>query len=231
MTQIVAGIADGCVQAGCALIGGETAEMPDFYRPDEFDAAGFAVGVVEMGRAVDGKQIEIGDVVLGLASSGVHSNGYSLVRRLAFDIGKFKVTDRVDALGETVGEALLRPTRIYVKSVLRVLEHYRHKRPVRGMAHITGGGLEGNLPSCLPAGTAVEIVKGAWPVPPVFDWLAGLGPVDEDEMYRVFNMGIGFAMIVRPAFADSITRQLERAGETVYRIGKVVRGKQTVRFR
>ncbi|MCG3177852.1 MAG: Phosphoribosylformylglycinamidine cyclo-ligase [Phycisphaerae bacterium] len=232
MADIVAGVAEGCVRGDCALLGGETAEMPDFYKPDEFDMAGFAVGVAEMGRVIDGKQIEPGDVVLGLASDGVHSNGYALVRRIVFDRANLKVTDHVEELGETVGAALLRPTRIYVKPVVRVLRKYRVKRPVRGMAHITGGGLEGNVPRCLPAGTGVEIKKGSWPIPPVFDWLARLGPVEEAEMYRVFNMGIGYVMIVRPTFADSIAAQLERDGERVYRIGRVVKSKtQEVRFK
>lgn len=232
MAQIVAGVAEGCVRGDCALLGGETAELPDFYRPNEFDAAGFAVGVVDLKRIIDGRLIEPGDVVIGLASDGIHSNGYALVRRLVFEGAKLKVTDRVEELGETVGQALLRPTRIYVRPVLAVLRRYKRKRPVRGMAHVTGGGIEGNVPRCLPDGLGVEIRKGSWPVPPVFDWLAKLGPVDEDEMYRVFNMGVGFAMIVRPAFVDSIVRQLTRAGERPHVIGKVVRSRAGgVKFR
>ena len=232
MAEIVAGVADGCVEAGCALLGGETAELPDFYSPDEFDMAGFAVGVVERSRIIDGKTVEPGDVVIGLASSGCHSNGYALARRVAFDIGKFKVTDYVDELGETVGAALLRPTRIYVKSIRRLLDKYRVKRVIGGLAHITGSGLEGNIPRCLPAGCTVEIKLGSWPVPPVLNWLAKTGPVEQAEMFRVFNMGIGFVLIVRPDFADSVCRQLAESGETPYVIGRVVRSKkQEVRFR
>jgi phosphoribosylformylglycinamidine cyclo-ligase len=232
MADIVAGIADGCQQADCALLGGETAELPDFYPPTEFDLAGFAVGVVERRRIIDGKTVKPGDAVIGLASSGLHSNGYSLARRVAFDIGKFKVSDYVEELGETVGAALLRPTRIYVKAVLNVLRNYRVKRIVGGLAHITGSGLEGNIPRSLRPGVAVEIDRGSWPVPKVFDWLAKVGPIDQAEMFRVFNMGIGFVMIVRPDFADSICSQFKKSGETPYVIGKVVKSKTVeVRFK
>jgi phosphoribosylformylglycinamidine cyclo-ligase len=241
VAEIVEGVSRGCSFARCALLGGETAEMPDLYRPEQFDLAGFCVGVVERRRIIDGRNVEPGDAVLGLASSGVHSNGYTLVRKLLDRLPK-KTGRNVELrqgcsaspadgeggelpvdLGEPLMDALLRPTRIYVASVVDLLKRYRRKRVVRAMAHITGGGLPGNLPRVLPEDCDVEIRRKSWPVPPVFQLLQGLG-VDEDEMVRVFNMGIGFVLIVRPAFARSVAAQLEKMGETVYRIGTVRQG-------
>jgi len=225
MTDIVKGVADGCQLAGCALLGGETAEMPDVYGQGEYDLAGFAVGVVELQRAVDATRVEVDDVVLGLASSGVHSNGYSLVRAIVRE-AKLDLHQTYDELetDRTLGQVLLEPTRIYVKPVLSVLNHYRVKRVVNGIAHITGGGLVGNIDRCLPDKLDARIDRNAWPVPPVFRFLQKHGHMDQAEVDRVFNQGIGYCLVVRPDFADSITRQLDQAGETVYRIGRIVKG-------
>ncbi|MCF7957555.1 MAG: phosphoribosylformylglycinamidine cyclo-ligase [Phycisphaerae bacterium] len=224
INQFVAGISEGCIQADCALIGGETAEMPSVYRKGEFDLAGFAVGVVEKHRLVSGNHIEPGDSVIGLASSGLHSNGYSLVRHVCFDRAKLKVDQHIDELGETVGEALLRPTRIYVRSIMSLLKKYRVKKVIKAMAHITGGGLPGNLPRVVGKELDVVLEQKKWPVPPIFDYLEKLGPIEKDEMYKVFNMGIGYVLIVRPKFTRSIMTHLKKSGETPYFMGKVKRG-------
>jgi len=211
LVELVKGIAAGCRQADCALLGGETAEMPGFYRPGEYDMAGFAVGMVERARLVNGRRLcSPGDVILGVASSGLHSNGYSLVRKLFFEQEKMGVDDHVADLGCTLGEELLRPTRIYVrgvravleryrvKKVVAVLERYRVKKVVHAIAHITGGGLPENLPRVLGPRCVARIRKGGWPVPPVFALIQRLGGVKEDEMFRVFNMGIGLVLVVSP---------------------------------
>ncbi len=225
MAEIVKGIADGCKQSGCALLGGETAEMPSFYKAKEFDMAGFAVGVAERSRIIDGSDAKPGDVAIGLASDGIHSNGYGLARHVLLNIAKYKLADRPDELeGASVGEELLQPTRIYVKPILDVLKKYKVKRPVKAMAHITGGGLPGNLPRVLPKGLTVRIKRDSWPVPPIFKLIAKKGPVDSLEMSRVFNMGVGFVIIVAPSFAKSIMNQLQRAGERCWILGKVKRG-------
>jgi phosphoribosylformylglycinamidine cyclo-ligase len=221
--EVVIGIAEACATCDYALLGGETAEMPGFYAPGDFDLAGFAVGVVEKGRMITGRKIEEGDVVLGLASSGVHSNGYSLVRKIVETAG-LKVGDEISDLGCTVADALLTPTRLYSPPVLSVLRHYGTKKVVHAMAHITGGGLPGNVPRVIPKGFMAEIEKKSWPVPPIFKWLQKAGDVPPQEMWSVFNMGIGFVMIVSPYFAAHITEMLQRSGETVYTIGKIVRG-------
>ena len=231
MTQIVKGVADGCQLAGCALLGGETAELPDLYAPGEFDLAGFAVGVCEHRKLIDASRMEKGDVVLGLASSGVHSNGYSLVRAIVKQRGlKLDQIDPELDPRRTLGEVLLTPTRIYAKSIVAVLSHYRVKRVVAGMAHITGGGLAGNLSRALPDHLDAALQRSAWAPPPVFAYLAERGNVECDEMDRVFNMGIGYCLIVRPAFAQSITQQLTRLGETVYRLGRIVKGSGQVKL-
>lgn len=222
--QIVKGISDGCLMADCALVGGETAILPDFYQPGDYDLAGFCVGVVEKSRIVSGRAIQPGDVVVGLASSGVHSNGYSLVRKVVFEHARLRVDQQVPDLGTTVGEALLEPTRIYVAAVRRVLEHYEVKRVVRGLAHITGGGLVDNIPRILPEGCRVILRRATWEPPPVFSWLQGLGEIPQNEMDRVFNGGIGFVMIVRDYFVDSILRQLAEARVAARAIGEVVAG-------
>lgn len=230
VAEIVRGIAEGCRQANCALLGGETAEMPDIYRPGEFDLAGFAVGVVSRARLVDGRRVEPGDVVIGLPSTGLHSNGYALARKLVFERAGLRVDSPVDELGQTAGEVLLRPTRIYVRAVLDLLARYRRKRVVRAMAHITGGGLPGNLPRVLPEHCAIVLRRRSWSVPKVFTWLEALG-ADPDDMWRTFNMGIGYVLIVRPAFAAAVIEHLRRAGQDALRIGYVKRGSGEVEIR
>ncbi len=222
---IVKGVADGCRLAGCALLGGETAEMPDIYQEGDYDVAGFAVGVVELKRVIDGERCEKGDVILGLASSGVHSNGYTLVRAILCE-AKLDLHKRYDELetDRTLGEVLLEPTRIYAKQIVSLLRRYKVKRPIGGMAHITGGGLPGNVNRALPANLNARIDLQSWNVPPIFDFLQRRGRVERDEMFRVFNMGIGYVCIVRPHFADAVAEQLRRLGETVYTLGTLVRG-------
>ena len=226
--QIVAGVAEGCVQAGCALIGGETAEMPSMYQDGEYDIAGFTVGVVEKSKMIDGSTIRPGDAIIGLASSGVHSNGFSLVRKLLLDSGKYGVNDVVPALGEgvTVGEALLAPTRIYVKPVLALLE----KVAVRGMAHITGGGFIENIPRVLPSNVNAHIKLGSWPMPKIFGLLRSEGNLTHDDCYRTFNMGIGYVIVVPADEREAALEALRAAGETPYEIGVVTTGTGVVTF-
>jgi len=222
LEQIVRGIADACVESACALVGGETAILPDMYHPGEYDLAGFCVGVVERKRLVDGRQIQPGDVAIGIASSGFHSNGFSLVRKAVFDIGGLSCADRVAALGDrTVGEILLTPTRLYARPVKAVLAHYRIKQVVHGIAHITGGGLVENLARIVPERVQVRLDRGSWYVPPVFGWVQGLGGIAADEMDRVFNMGVGMVLVVSPHFAESIQKQLADLGHDAWRIGEV----------
>jgi len=222
VAEFVDSISRGCVEAGCALLGGETAEMPDLYDPGHFDLAGFCVGVVERSRLIDGKRVKPGDVVLGLSSSGLHSNGYALARKA---LARYSKNGRLPVdLGEPMIDAALRPTRIYVRSVLQLLKRYRRKRIVKAMAHITGGGLEGNIPRVVPEDCDVVLRPGSWPIPPIFDLIARSG-VAEDEMYRVFNMGIGFVLIVSPPFARSVTAFLKKQHEQVHTIGVIRRGK------
>jgi phosphoribosylformylglycinamidine cyclo-ligase len=226
---IVEGVAKGCELSDCALVGGECAEMPDIYKPNDFDIAGFAVGVVELARAVDPIRAKAGDVLLGLESSGVHSNGFSLVRKVLSRrrIKLHTVQKAVDGT-RSIGEVLLEPTRIYVRSIMALLRKYRVKKVVSAMAHITGGGLPGNLPRVLPSHLDAVINTWAWDTPPLFTFLQERGNIEEQEMWRVFNMGIGYVLAVRPAFADSIVKQLERTGEKVHRIGRLKRGKGRV---
>ncbi len=229
MTDIVQGVADGCALAGCALLGGETAEMPAVYKDKDFDLAGFAVGVVELKKVIDGSRAEPGDVLLGLASSGVHSNGFTLVRavlkkaRLKLDQHYPQACTGPDDR-RTLGEVLLEPTRIYAKQVVAVLRQYKRKQPVSAMAHITGGGLEGNVPRVLHDGIDARVDLGAVDVPPVFRFLQKRGGIDEAEMWRVFNMGVGYVLAVRPHFADAVKHKLERQGETVTVLGRVTQG-------
>ena len=231
VAALVQGLSEGCVRAGCALLGGETAEMPDVYRAGEFDIAGFAVGVVERHRVIDGANARVGDVAIALASDGLHSNGYGLARRVLLGEGGFALDDRPPELeGRTVAEELLTPTRIYVQPVLEVLRQYTRKRVVRAMAHITGGGIGGNAPRVLPEGLTVAIKRGSWSVPPIFRLIAKAGPVDEIEMMRVFNMGVGFVLIVAPDFARSILNRLRRAGERAWVLGKVRKGGPDVQW-
>ena len=220
---LMEGICEGCRQSDAALLGGETAEMPDFYAGDDFDMAGFAVGVVERKKVITGRYVEPGDCIIGLASSGIHSNGYSLIRKI-ISAGKKDLKLHIPELGRTLGEELLEPTKIYVRAVRSVLSHYRVKHVVRAMAHITGSGLPGNIPRVLPEDCQAVIKKDSWPKPPIFELLAKWGPVDEEEMYNVFNMGVGYVMVVRPTFADSILAQLKRIKQPAYMIGRIRRG-------
>jgi phosphoribosylformylglycinamidine cyclo-ligase len=204
--------------------------MPDMYQPGDYDLAGFCVGVVERGKVLDGSAIVPDDIVLGVASSGLHSNGFSLVRKIVFDRAKLDVSDFVEQLDMTVGQALLKPTQIYARAVRSILSHYRVKGVVHGIAHITGGGLHENLERILPPGVGVNIDRGSWPVPPVFTWLQTLGDVDNAEMDRVFNMGIGLALVVSPYYAESIQQQLASSGMQSWVIGRSIVGDQMVKW-
>lgn len=223
--QLVKGISDGCVQAGCALVGGETAILPDFYADDDFDLAGFAAGVVERDRAIDGRQIRAGDVLVGIASSGIHSNGYSLVRKVVFEAARLDVHDKVADLGGMIGDALLTPTRIYVKPIRRLLDAMQTPNfAISGLANITGGGIPDNVGRILPPSLRAVIRRGSWTVPPVFTWLQKLGNVAQAEMDRVFNGGIGFVVICRPTVADVVARTLIEDGLTTWMIGEITTG-------
>ncbi|MBW8349416.1 phosphoribosylformylglycinamidine cyclo-ligase [Bacillus sp. IITD106] len=216
--QIVSGIADGCEQAGCALIGGETAEMPGLYEVDEYDLAGFAVGACEKSHIITGENIQEGDVLIGLASSGIHSNGYSLVRKIFLEEHGFLLDEKLPELSVSLGEELLKPTKIYVKSILAALREFE----IKGMSHITGGGFIENIPRMLPEGLGVVIEKGAWPVLPIFQALEKYGQLDKTEMYNIFNMGIGFVVAVRPDDAEAVIHFFVEHGEKAYKIGSVV---------
>lgn len=225
VAELVESIASACKTADCALIGGETAEMPDIYKKEDFDMAGFAVGVVERTRIINGSRVSPGDIILGLASSGLHSNGFALARHICFKKLGLKTSDIIPELdNKSIGDCLLVPTIVYVRPVLKMLARYRVKQVVHAMAHITGGGLPGNVPRVLPADCDAVINKSAWKIPPIFDFLQKNGPVETEEMFRVFNMGIGFILIISPDFADSIKKQLARSGQTVYNLGTVARG-------
>jgi len=228
LEQIVEGISTGCLEADCALLGGETAIMPDLYRPGDYDLAGFCVGVVERRKVIDGRAVAPDDVLIALASSGLHSNGYSLARKVVFDIAGLKPSDPVAELCTTAGEALLTPTRIYARCVRRVLSYYRVKTTVHAIAHITGGGLHENLARVLPQGARAIIERGSWPTPPVFSWIQRLGEVDAEEMDRVFNMGIGLVLVVSPFYAESIRHQLADCGMENWTIGRIVAGEHGV---
>jgi len=220
--QVVSGIAEGCRQAGCALIGGETAEMPSFYSDGEYDLAGFAVGVVDRPKMIDGKSITPGDAIVGLASTGMHSNGYSLARRVFFDKAKLTVSSRLPELDRLLGETLLTPTRIYAKQILTLIQDC----PIKGIAHITGGGITENLPRVFPAGVRARINRKSWTVPPIFQALSRLGQVDREEMYRVFNMGIGLILVVPAHAADAVIARASALGDCGYRIGEFVAAKE-----
>lgn len=214
---VVGGVCDGCMQADCALVGGETAEMPSFYKDDEYDLAGFAVGVVEKDAIIDGSAISEGDAVIGLASNGLHSNGYSLVRKLLFDVKNYRVDEEVPGIPGKLYEELLKPTRIYVRPVLDVTAKFT----VRGMAHITGGGLPGNISRIIPDGLGLNLHVDLARVPPVFRALMEAGSLDLNEACKTFNMGTGFVLIVKGADADDVVRSLNAAGETARRIGTI----------
>jgi phosphoribosylformylglycinamidine cyclo-ligase len=218
-TQIVKGVARGCLQAGCALIGGETAEMPSFYREGEYDLAGFTVGVVEKRKVIDGSAIRAGDQLVGIASSGLHSNGYSLARKVLFERMRLKPGSRVKGLGRNIGEELLVPTKIYVKPLLDLIKNF----PVHGMAHITGGGITDNLPRVIPPGCKALVWRGAWPVPPIFEVIRQGGNVEEEEMLRTFNNGIGMILAVPAGEVKGVIARLKRWKEKAYPIGEIVR--------
>ncbi len=244
---IVRGVAFGCEQSGCALIGGETAEMSDLYKEGDFDLAGFAVGVVELERAIDPSRVETGDIIIGLPSDGLHSNGFTLVRKL-IENANLKLDDVIEELIPTnhpirpsptnkskdrtaplgasgkLGEVLLTPTRLYAEPIVRLLRKYKVKKVVSGMAHITGGGLPGNVNRALSDDLDAIIETNTWDQPPIFAFLQNLGNIETDEMYHVFNMGIGYVLIVRPAFAHSVVRHLIKLGQPAIEIGRVVRG-------
>jgi phosphoribosylformylglycinamidine cyclo-ligase len=215
--SVIRGIASACKESGCALLGGETAELPGMYAAGEYDLAGFAVGVVERSKIVDGTRVSVGDVVLGVASSGLHSNGYSLARRVLLDGMKLPLDEHHDALGSTVGAALLAPTRLYVRHVLAMLPVV----DVHAMSHITGGGLPGNLPRVLPEGLGVQLGQ-QWPRAPIFDLIARGGPVDESEMRRAFNLGVGFVFVVSEQDAEAARKVLVAEGESPIELGRVV---------
>ena len=224
MAQMVAGVAEGCRQAGCALIGGEMAEMPGLYDPGQFDMAGFCVAIAERKKLIDGSGIEEGDVVLGLASSGVHSNGFSLVRKV-LETNGLRLSDSFPHFYESIGEVLLKPTRIYVRSILGLLEQ---GVPVRGMAHITGGGIAGNLCRVIPDGLSAGVHLNNWKQPQLFRALQNLGNISDDDMLATFNMGVGFILVVPAAFEPVAARLLGEAGEKVLHLGEIVRGSEKV---
>lgn len=224
VADVVKGVANACKESGCALIGGETAEMAGFYAEGEYDIAGFAVGAVEKSKIITSEKVKAGDVILGLPSSGVHSNGYSLVRKIVFDVKGFKGDEYIDELGKTIGDELLTPTRLYPKSCLPLIEKF----DIHGMVHVTGGGYYENIPRALPENMGAEIDAASWPVPPIFNLLKEWGNVDWHEMYRTFNMGIGMIIIASAEEAEKIKADLQARNEAVYEIGKVTQGSHEV---
>jgi phosphoribosylformylglycinamidine cyclo-ligase len=224
--QIVEGLARACKENGCALLGGETAEMPGFYADGEYDLAGFIVGAVDGEFLIEGRSIAAGDVLIGLPSSGLHTNGYSLARRIVFEQLQLTTDAHVDALGGTVGDVLLTPHRSYLHAVYPLIV----KGAIKGMAHITGGGITDNLPRILPTGTAARVVRSAWTVPPVFDWLQTSGRVPAEDMYRTFNMGIGLIIVCTASLAETVMDDLRTRHETPVVIGEIVRGQQDVTY-
>ena len=221
-TKVVSGIVKGCIEAECSLIGGETAEMPGFYKGGEYDLAGFAVGIVEDSQVIDGSGVTVGDKLIGIASSGLHSNGYSLVRKLLLDQLKMDLEKRVEEIGEVLGKELLRPTRIYVKTVLNLARDFN----IVGIAHITGGGITGNLPRIIPKGCKAIVQKGAWDIPPIFSFLKEKGNISDEEMLRTFNNGVGMILIVRSREVDDILARLRSLGEKAFIIGEVGRAER-----
>ena len=224
--QIVEGLARACRDNGCALLGGETAEMPGFYREGEYDLAGFIVGAVEGEQLINGRSIAAGDVLIGLPSTGLHTNGYSLARRIAFEHLGLSVDSRVDELGGSIGEALLTPHRSYLHAVYPLIV----KGAIKGMAHITGGGITENLPRILPAGTAARIERSSWEIPAVFRWLQRVGDVPEGDMFRTFNMGVGLIIVCPPALAETIVDDLRTRHETPILMGEIMRGTGAVSY-
>lgn len=224
--DIVKGVSDGCVEAGCALIGGETAEMPGFYEDGEYDLAGFAVGIVDKDNVINGSKVSEGNVLIGIASSGIHSNGYSLVRKLFFGINDFDINTKFDELECTLGEELLKPTKIYVKTVQALIGRYQ----INGIAHITGGGFIENIPRTIPSGFMAVVELGSWDIPPVFKLMQKLGNIEEKEMFNTFNMGIGLVLAVKKEDASDIICTLRDLGEKAYIIGSVAKGEGGIEF-
>ncbi|MCA8993057.1 MAG: phosphoribosylformylglycinamidine cyclo-ligase [Planctomycetaceae bacterium] len=230
IAELVKGVSDGCVDAGAALIGGETAIMPDVYADGEFDMAGFCVGVVEREQLIDGSKIQAGDVLIGIDSSGLHSNGYSLVRKVVFELAGLESDTHVAELNTTVGEALIRPTRIYASLLAQLFEDAALRASVSAIAHITGGGLAENVERLLPKNVSVVVDRSTWQTPAVFDWIQKLGDVEREEMFRVFNMGIGLVLIVRPDQMEAVGNQLTKQGDAWRVIGRVAEGDGTARY-
>ncbi|MDO8282722.1 MAG: phosphoribosylformylglycinamidine cyclo-ligase [Thermodesulfovibrionia bacterium] len=226
--DVIKGIAAGCRMADCALVGGETAEMPGFYSPGEYDLAGFSVGVVDRKKIINGSKIKDGDIIIGLSSSGLHSNGYSLARKLFFGIKKYSPKKKIKELSRPVGEELLTPTKIYVKSILKIINTF----DVKGMAHITGGGITENLPRIFPPKKVLKAVikKGSWPVHAIYDLIQREGKVTEDEMYKTFNMGIGFMLVIDKSDSCKVMRRLKSLGEEAYIIGEIAKGRGGVKY-
>lgn len=224
VASVVEGVATGCRENGCVLLGGETAEMPGFYSEGEYDIAGFIVGVVDRAKIIDGKTIEPGDVLLALPSVGLHTNGYSLARKLFFEVAGYEPHTHVPELGMTAGEALLQPHVSYLRPLNTLLE----RDVIKGLAHITGGGLTDNIPRILPEGTAVQIVPGSWPVLPIFELFRRIGNVSDFEMFRTFNMGVGMVIVCSPSNATIIKAHFEAFGDAYYEIGKVIAGNREV---
>ena len=222
--QIVKGVADGCIEAGCSLIGGETAEMPGCYPADEYDIAGFAVGVVEKNKIIDGKSIKEGDHIIGLSSSGLHSNGYSLVRKI-LNPRKDKLNEKIEAFGTDLGTELIKPTKIYVKTILDLINRFE----IKGVSNITGGGFIENIPRMIPEGLRVTIKKGSWPVLPVFDLLNRLGSIKEEDMFNTFNMGIGMTLAVDANYSEEVLKYINaKQADSAYLIGQVIKGESGV---
>ena len=228
-TKVVSGIVKGCVEAECSLVGGETAEMPGFYKEGEYDLAGFVVGIVENTQLIDGSEVTVGDKLIGIASSGLHSNGYSLVRKLLLGQYKMDLGKRVEEIGAVLGEELLRPTRIYVKTILNLTRDFN----IGGIAHITGGGITGNLPRVIPKGCKAIVRRKSWDIPPIFSFLKEKGKIAEEEMLRTFNNGIGLILIVRPKEIEDLLARLHSLGEKAFiigEVGKTERQDETIEF-
>lgn len=226
IAEIVEGISRGCVNASMALLGGETAEMPDFYQPGEYDLAGFIVGIVDQKKIINGSTIKKGDVCLGLVSNGLHTNGYSLARKVAFEIAGLKPGEKVKELNMSIAEALMKVHRCYAQLIHPLLKKY----DIHGMAHITGGGIAGNLCRIIPDGLSAEIKKNSWPVPPIFTWLEKAGNIDPDDMFNTFNMGIGYILVAGDKDADNIVESLKQSKERTFRIGEIKPGPEKVRL-
>jgi phosphoribosylformylglycinamidine cyclo-ligase len=227
LEKLVEGMIRACRDTDCALIGGEVAEMPDFYRPGEYDLAGFICGIVERNKIIDGKRIKAGDFLFGIRSSGLHTNGYSLARKILFDIQKKKIDSHIEEFGRSVGEELLEPHRCYYN----ILKGPVSKGLIKGMAHITGGGFIDNIPRVLPEKHSAEIVKGSWPIPNIFRYLQAVGQIDFQEMFRTFNMGIGMVVIISPDKYEVFIREMKKVREKIFLIGEIVKGPRKVRFK